>query len=134
LDVDDVYTYDYSGTGSRLVCVAYVEHNATHLLNVNKALLDGDYAVISNFENEFNPYLWSLYSLNPIAEPTPTPSPTATPKASPTPSPTPIPSLTPLPTASTVPILIPRLLYAGIATLIALAVIVFLYFYVKRNK
>jgi hypothetical protein len=61
LDVDDVYTYDYSGTGDRLVCVAYVDYDSTHWINVNQALLDEGHAVISNFNNEFNPYLWSLY-------------------------------------------------------------------------
>jgi endonuclease YncB( thermonuclease family) len=60
LDVDDIYTYDYNGKGSRLVCVAYVESDATHWINVNKALLDEGHAVISNFYNEFSPYSWSL--------------------------------------------------------------------------
>jgi len=60
LDVDDVYTYDYSGTGDRLVCVVYVDYDSMQLMNVNEALLDGGYAEISNYDNEFNPYLWSL--------------------------------------------------------------------------
>jgi hypothetical protein len=29
-------------------------------MNVNEALLDGGYAEISNYDNEFNPYSWSL--------------------------------------------------------------------------
>lgn len=60
LDVDDVYTYDYNGKGSRLVCVVYVDYDSTHWMNVNQALLDEGHAVISNFNNEFSPYSWSL--------------------------------------------------------------------------
>jgi hypothetical protein len=43
------------------VCVAYVEHNSTHYLNVNKALLVEGHAIIWNFDNEFDPNTWSLY-------------------------------------------------------------------------
>jgi endonuclease YncB( thermonuclease family) len=63
LDIDDVYTYDYNGKGDRVVCVAYVDYNSTHLMNVNEALLTEGHAVISNFYNEFNPYSWSLLAL-----------------------------------------------------------------------
>jgi len=38
LDVDDLYRTDTYG---RLVCAVYVDYNSTHLLNVNKALIDG---------------------------------------------------------------------------------------------
>jgi len=58
LDIDDVYETDKYG---RLVCVVYVRHNSTHFKNVNKALLVEDYAVIWNFNNEFDPYTWTLY-------------------------------------------------------------------------
>jgi micrococcal nuclease len=61
LDIDDVYRTDYNGTGKRLVCVVYVDYNSTHYLNVNKALLVDNYAVVDNFYNEFNPYDWELY-------------------------------------------------------------------------
>lgn len=61
LDVDDVYLWDYHGTGDRLVCVVYVEHNTTHLLNVNKALIDSGKVRTIDYENEFSPYTWSLY-------------------------------------------------------------------------
>lgn len=84
LDVDDIYTYDYNGKGDRLVCVAYVDSDSTHWINVNKALLDEGHAVISNFHNEFSPYSWSLlvpkyglpedYDISP-APVTPTPKP-----------------------------------------------------------
>jgi hypothetical protein len=85
LDVDDIYTYDYNGKGSRLVCVAYMDYDSTHWINVNKALLDEEHAKIDNFYNEFNPYSWSLlvpkyespdetdfspYPLTPTPEPT----------------------------------------------------------------
>ena len=134
LDIDDVYTYDYSGTGDRLVCIAYVVHNSTHLLNVNKALLDGDYAVISDFYNEFNPYLWTLYSLNPVAPPTPTPEPTPTP--SPTDSPSPTPTTTPPPTPTPLWILPDyqsTFFFVIVATLIFLVVVGIVYFYLKRR-
>jgi len=61
LDVDDVYIWDFYGEGSRLVCVVYVEYNTTHLLNVNKALIDSKIVEVKDYENEFSPYTWSLY-------------------------------------------------------------------------
>lgn len=68
LDIDDIYTYDEKngekGGGDRLVCVVYVEYNQTHYLNVNEALLVTGHAEIDNFDNEFNPYSWSLYVSN----------------------------------------------------------------------
>jgi hypothetical protein len=62
LDIDDNYIFDYHGIGDRLVCVAYVDYNATHYENVNKALVDAQLAEIKNFtDNEFNPSTWTLY-------------------------------------------------------------------------
>lgn len=61
LDIDDVYGTDKYG---RLVCVVYVDHSATEVCNVNKALLVEGHAVIWNFNNEFDPYTWSLYCPN----------------------------------------------------------------------
>ena len=58
LDIDDIYGTDKY---NRLVCVAYIDYNSTHFKNVNKALLVEDFAVIWNFNNEFNPYTWTLY-------------------------------------------------------------------------
>ena len=58
LDIDDVYGTDIYG---RFVCVVYVRHNATHLLNVNKALLDTGVVIVSHYNNEFTPYSWTLY-------------------------------------------------------------------------
>jgi micrococcal nuclease len=57
IDVDDVHGTDVYG---RIVAVVYVYHDASHLKNVNKALLDSGHAVIWNFDNEFNPYTWTL--------------------------------------------------------------------------
>ncbi len=58
LDIDDVYGKDQYG---RWVAVVYVRHNSTHLLNINEALLEGGYAVVWDFPNEFDPNIWSLY-------------------------------------------------------------------------
>jgi len=57
LDIDDIYETDPYG---RLVCVVHVEYSSTHYKNVNKALLVEGVAVIKNYDNEFNPYTWSL--------------------------------------------------------------------------
>ena len=61
LDIDDVYVYDYSGTGDRLVCVVYVDYNSTHYVNVNEALLVADLAEKEEYDNEFNADTWNLY-------------------------------------------------------------------------
>jgi len=58
LDVDD---YGVMDRYNRLVCVVYVRYNSSHLLNVNLALLIEGLAVISDYDNEFNPYAWTLY-------------------------------------------------------------------------
>jgi len=58
LDIDDVDVFDRYG---RIVAVVYIKYNDTHLLNVNKWLLDNHYAEIMDFPNEFNPYTWKLY-------------------------------------------------------------------------
>ena len=111
LDIDDIYTYDYNGEGDRLVCVAYVDYDLTHWINVNKALLDEGHAVLSNFYNEFSPYSWSLIvlkdgSIEPTASPSPalsfSPLPSPTHSASPYPSysPTPEPDSEPPPSLS----------------------------------
>ena len=63
LDIDDINIYDTYG--SRLVCLVYVDYNSTHFLNVNKALLVGDYAYISDYDNEFSPYEWTLLAPKP---------------------------------------------------------------------
>jgi endonuclease YncB( thermonuclease family) len=58
LDVDLV---DVDDPNNRLVAVVFVRHNATHLLNVNRALVDADLAVVDDYANEFDPATWPLY-------------------------------------------------------------------------
>ena len=58
IDVDDVYR---TGPYGRLICVVYVDWNATHLLNVNLAMVELGQAYYSDYDNEWNPYAWSLY-------------------------------------------------------------------------
>ena len=63
LDVDDVSRTDRFG---RLICVVYARHNSTHVLNVNKALVDRGRAVVDDFtNNEFNPSTWTTYTYYP---------------------------------------------------------------------
>jgi micrococcal nuclease len=58
LDVDDITGADPYG---RLVCVAFVNYNGTHYLNVNKAMMETRHAYIDNYaNNEFDPYSWQL--------------------------------------------------------------------------
>ena len=60
LDIDDVSRTDRF---DRLVCVVYVQHNSTHVLNVNKAMVDRGRAVVDDFtNNEFNPSTWTTYT------------------------------------------------------------------------
>jgi endonuclease YncB( thermonuclease family) len=61
LDIDDVYIYDYYGTGDRLVCVVYVDYNSTHYMNVNEALVVAGLAEVKDYDNEFNVGSWTLY-------------------------------------------------------------------------
>lgn len=58
LDIDDLYVYDRYG---RIVAVAYLPINATHALNINLWLVRSGYASITNYPNEFDPAVWSLY-------------------------------------------------------------------------
>ena len=89
IDVDDVYGTDVYG---RVVAVVYVYHDADHLKNVNKALLDSGHAEIWNFDNEFNPSTWTLlveYSIPsdpPPSDPPPSDPPPEDPPDDPSPS------------------------------------------------
>ncbi|MEM1946508.1 MAG: thermonuclease family protein [Candidatus Caldarchaeum sp.] len=58
LDVDNTNVIDLY---NRIVCVVYVDYNATHVLNVNLWLVVNRHAVFYDFPNEFNPSQWSLY-------------------------------------------------------------------------
>ena len=64
--IDKDENLDYWG---RFVCVVYVRWNTTHLLNVNKDLLDKQFAVIKHYDNEFDPSTWTLYVYDPIYVP-----------------------------------------------------------------
>lgn len=68
LDIDDVYGTD---PYDRWVAVVYVRHNATHLRNVNEALLDAGVVVVTDYNNEFNPSTWPAYVFHPIDAPPP---------------------------------------------------------------
>lgn len=63
IDVDDIYVKD---AYNRLVAVAYLRLNDTHVLNVNKWLLENGYAELLDYRNEFNPSGWVLYSYYPL--------------------------------------------------------------------
>ncbi len=65
LDVDDLERTDRYG---RIIAVAYVRHNATHLLNVNQALLEAGLARLDDHRNEFNPRIWTRYVSHQEAE------------------------------------------------------------------
>jgi len=64
LDVDDLYETDRYG---RFVCVAFFEDGSNYI-NVNHALVDGGYADISDYTNEFDPYDWGVSNAIDISE------------------------------------------------------------------
>jgi len=59
LDVDDLHVMDRY---NRLVCVVFIDYNSTHVLNVNKWLIENGYAQITDYSNEFDPSMWRLYN------------------------------------------------------------------------
>jgi len=64
LDIDKARGVDDYG---RIIAVVYVRVSATHLLNVNKWLVDNGYASISDYtDNDFDPSKWSLYIEYPV--------------------------------------------------------------------
>lgn len=60
LDIDDYdEPTDHYG---RYIAIIYIRYNSTHWLNLNKWLLDSNYADIMDFrDNEFDPLNWELY-------------------------------------------------------------------------
>jgi len=58
LDVDGVDVFDRYG---RIIAVAYIEYNETHLLNINKWLVEEGHARVWDHPNEFNPGAWKLH-------------------------------------------------------------------------
>ncbi len=65
LDIDDLRRTDRYG---RIVAIAYVRHNATHLLNVNQALVEAGLARLDDHRNEFDPRTWTRYVSHQKAE------------------------------------------------------------------
>ncbi|RLG82138.1 MAG: hypothetical protein DRO40_08395 [Thermoprotei archaeon] len=65
IDIDDIYVTDKYG---RIVAIVYIRFNSTHLLNVNKWLVDKGYAEITDYPNQFDPYTWTLYVCYPYEE------------------------------------------------------------------
>jgi endonuclease YncB( thermonuclease family) len=63
LDIDKKYGVDDYG---RVVAVVYVRVNSTHLLNVNKWMLENGYAEVEDLDNDFDPSKWSLYVQYPV--------------------------------------------------------------------
>ena len=53
IDVDDIYV---TGPYGRYICLVYVDHNSTHLLNVNLAMVLNGKATITDYDNQWNPY------------------------------------------------------------------------------
>ena len=134
IDIDDISRTD---PYDRYVCLVFVEWNSTHYLNVNQALLAENHSVIDDFyNNEFDPYSWSLYVLK-SPTPTPTPSPTITPTPTPTPTLTPTPSPTvfptPTPTLSPTGFTIDQDVLGAILILFAIAVTI-AYFLKSKKK
>jgi micrococcal nuclease len=58
LDVDGVDVFDRY---SRVIAVAYIDYNETHILNINRWLVEEGYARVWDHPNEFNPGTWKLY-------------------------------------------------------------------------
>jgi micrococcal nuclease len=58
LDVDDADVFDKYG---RIIAVAYIDYNETHILNINKWLVEEGHARVWDHPNEFNPGTWGLY-------------------------------------------------------------------------
>ncbi len=58
LDIDDNKIYDKYG---RIVAVLYLNYNESHMINVNKYLVENGYAEYIDYENEFNPQEFMLF-------------------------------------------------------------------------
>jgi endonuclease YncB( thermonuclease family) len=62
LNIDSISVTD---PYERYVCLVFVEYNSTHYMNVNQALIIGNYAEIDDYtNNEFDPNTWHLYYPN----------------------------------------------------------------------
>jgi hypothetical protein len=61
LDIDSQYKTDIFGRHNKTVVVVYVDHNATHYINVNQVIVEHGLLLIDDYENDFNPESWSRY-------------------------------------------------------------------------
>lgn len=61
LDIDGKYTTDQFKSSDYIECVVYVDHNFSHYLNVNRAIVEHGLLLIDNSENDFNPDFWTRY-------------------------------------------------------------------------
>ena len=92
--ISDLYI---NRTSSFVSMLGYIGVNSTHYLNVNKAMVHSNNAVIDNFLNEFDPNSWSLYVLKSHLD-SPSPTPTITPLPTPAATSSPIPTIFSSPT------------------------------------
>lgn len=90
LDIDDLYV---TGTFGRYISVVYIPYNSTHLVNLNQLLLKEGYAVVADYDNEFDPNIWVENPLEYVKNPSLTdlsdPDPATNPDPDPDPDPTP---------------------------------------------
>ncbi len=61
LDIDSQYETDIFGRHNKTVVVVYVDHNATHYINVNQAIVEHGLLLIDDYENDFNPEIWTRF-------------------------------------------------------------------------
>jgi hypothetical protein len=116
LDLDAVTVTDQG----KLLCVAFFDYNSTHYVNVNKAMLENNYAVPnSTIVTEFNPATWAFFVAKQTPTPTSTPIATAAPTVTPTPTPFSAPTHSVAPSVPEFPMTI-VLLIIGITTLVTI--------------
>ena len=61
LDIDSQYETDIFGRHNKSIVVVYVDHNATHYINVNQAIVEHGLLLIDDYENDFNPQIWTRF-------------------------------------------------------------------------
>lgn len=61
LDIDSQYVTDEFGTGNKIICIAYIDYNSSHLLNVNQAIVEHGLLLIDDLDNDFNPESWTRF-------------------------------------------------------------------------
>ena len=63
IDLDDYYRADQRNQSASII---FLKYNSTHLMNINKYLLDNHFVNLNDTINEFNPENWILFT--PISE------------------------------------------------------------------